>query len=275
VYKADDPPAQYSGVEGKDPFDKETKVKPNDVTAAIYLLIRTQDITSEVFNCPSTDAVKMNYGDKKFDEFSNFKSEENLSFSFANPYPGNKAIEAGYRMDVTLGAEFAIAADMNPGRAAGADVTPKDGPADDKAQKDRLRKANSLNHRGDGQNVLYGDGHVEFMATPFAGVKADNIYTVAGAADGSKTTSETISGSPAGADDSVLLPVATASPHKRAPEEMERALLAEFRKMQPEMRRQLRQLEAEEGASSERVRQLKAMLDAMEKEAAEIEAKQK
>src|SRR5687767_10149854 len=34
----------------------------DDVTAAIFQLLRTQDITSEVFTCPSSNAEKDNYG---------------------------------------------------------------------------------------------------------------------------------------------------------------------------------------------------------------------
>jgi prepilin-type processing-associated H-X9-DG protein len=42
---------------------------------------------------------------------------------------------------------------------------------------------NSNNHKNDGQNVLYGDGHVEFQASPYCGMYRDdaqfrdNIYT--------------------------------------------------------------------------------------------------
>src|SRR3954470_8796424 len=34
----------------------------NDVTAALFMLLRTQDITSEVFMCPSSNAEKDDYG---------------------------------------------------------------------------------------------------------------------------------------------------------------------------------------------------------------------
>jgi hypothetical protein len=37
--------------------------------------------------------------------------------------------------------------------------------------------ANSPNHGQAGQNVLYGDMHVEFRVTPYCGVDGDNIYT--------------------------------------------------------------------------------------------------
>ena len=44
--------------------------------------------------------------------------------------------------------------------------------------KDRMR-INSPNHGGDGQNVLYQDGHVDWCNTPCCGIYDDNIYTVA------------------------------------------------------------------------------------------------
>jgi prepilin-type processing-associated H-X9-DG protein len=62
-----------------------------------------------------------------------------------------------------------------------------------------MKLANTLNHEQDGQNVLFGDGHVEYCNTPFVGIEKDNIYT-------SKTGG--IAESPADKDDSVLLPPA-------------------------------------------------------------------
>jgi prepilin-type processing-associated H-X9-DG protein len=46
-----------------------------------------------------------------------------------------------------------------------------------------MQQANSNNHKKDGQNVLYGDGHVEFQASCYSGSfrddvqYRDNIYT--------------------------------------------------------------------------------------------------
>jgi len=37
--------------------------------------------------------------------------------------------------------------------------------------------ANSPNHDKDGQNILFGDGHVDWSSTAFAGRGQDNIYT--------------------------------------------------------------------------------------------------
>jgi hypothetical protein len=38
---------------------------------------------------------------------------------------------------------------------------------------------NTPNHGGDGQNVLYQDGHADWANTPCCGINDDNIYTVA------------------------------------------------------------------------------------------------
>jgi len=34
---------------------------------------------------------------------------------------------------------------------------------------------NSNNHKKDGQNVLYGDGHVEFQSSPYSGSFRDDV----------------------------------------------------------------------------------------------------
>jgi prepilin-type processing-associated H-X9-DG protein len=102
-----------------------------------------------------------------------------------------------------VGAEFAVAADVNPGVGGGYDVTA----VNENSKASDMQKANSPNHQGAGENVLYGDGHVEFQQNPFCGTKRDCIYTVAGGTPQvPTTTSKTVVGSPTWAGDSVLLP---------------------------------------------------------------------
>jgi prepilin-type processing-associated H-X9-DG protein len=182
-------------------------VGTNNVCAAIFLLIRTQDITPEVFICPSSQAVRDNFGggSNSAQSRSNFtKLPDNLSYSFANPYPDQAAIDGGYRLSSLTGAEFAVAADINPGKQGTTyDVTI---PTLTSSTRD-MQRANSPNHAGQGENILYGDGHVEFVLNPFAGVRRDNVYTVSGATDGTSPTSATIVGPPKWQGDSVLLPI--------------------------------------------------------------------
>jgi prepilin-type processing-associated H-X9-DG protein len=210
----DDP---EDGGRERDPFlTSGPKASPhrrdNDVVAAIFLLVRTQDITPEVFVCPTSDAEKDTYGGiatpargaSALNKVSFSSWRKNLSYSYANPYPSNDAVTNGkYTLDTNRGAEFAVAADLNPGVGGNYDVT---SPLNEAASQKTMQKANSPNHQGAGQNVLFGDGHVDFVQNPFCGVQRDNIYTVSGSTDGTRTTSKTVVGSPTAAHDSVLLP---------------------------------------------------------------------
>jgi prepilin-type processing-associated H-X9-DG protein len=64
-----------------------------------------------------------------------------------------------------------------------------------------MKFANSENHEREGQNVLFGDGHVTYVPNPFCGVSQDNIYTAQNVAKPTQFAS------PANASDSILLPV--------------------------------------------------------------------
>jgi hypothetical protein len=74
-----------------------------------------------------------------------------------------------------------------------------------------LQRANSGNHLWEGQNVLYGDMHVQWSDTCFAGIQKDNIYG-AGKLNGDGTIDPiayAIVAPPAHSRDSVLLPTAS------------------------------------------------------------------
>lgn len=181
---------------------------PNDVTAALFLLMRTQDITSMIFVCPSTglDTFEFGGGTRNALHWTNWPGNEglrkHLSYSYQNPYPSADAISKGFKLNSAISAEFAVASDMNPGGEALLKLTPRDGMR-------RQREGNSFNHDRDGQNILYGDGHVEFFNNPFAGVKRENIFTFGDSGSETPDTGgEGIVGSPVGPNDSILLPTA-------------------------------------------------------------------
>lgn len=151
----------------------------NDVSAALFLLIRTEDITSEVFTCPSSNAYKFDYGGgaNTGQNYVNFPNafKNNLSYSYADPYPTNDATSAGFKMNNSVTPDFAVAADISCGTAG----TPNDnifGTTSSADASSAQRKANSNNHNKDGQNVLYGDGHVEFQNNVWVGSAKDHIY---------------------------------------------------------------------------------------------------
>ena len=121
---------------------------------------------------------------------------------YQHPYPDGNAIGAGFKLNNSISAEFAVASDMTPG-LVGDDDNVLAVTSTSSAQQ--MKRGNSNNHDGDGQNVLYGDGHVEFQQNPFVGVQRDNVYTArTGKAPDPK--SELVVASPYDANDSILLP---------------------------------------------------------------------
>jgi type II secretory pathway pseudopilin PulG len=164
----------FTGPYADNPFAGDGRVSANDVTASLFLLIRQGYAPPELFVCPSTGDVPdpMTGPDANptpREARANFKRARNLSYSYASPF----GRAPGYKLDEYRDAVFVLMADRNPGRLAPGDVT---GPAFDAKPID-MSPANSTNHRRAGQSVLYADIHVEFRASPYAGVGGDNIYT--------------------------------------------------------------------------------------------------
>ena len=151
----------------------------NDVTASLFLLLRTTDTAPITFVCPATDGRADDFAGRDARERSNFTDwRRNLSYSYANPFPDRAALERSHARNLIrrfAGSEFAYAADRNPGASA----------------------VNSPNHRGRGQNVLYGDGRVEWCQSRNVGVNRDDVYLNA---DGN------VVASPVDVTDSLLLP---------------------------------------------------------------------
>ncbi|CAN5459262.1 hypothetical protein BH09PLA1_BH09PLA1_08620 [soil metagenome] len=192
------PIAVGTGIAAHDPFAPAGPVA-NDVTAALWLLARAEKLPPAVFICPYNDvnefaadrAVPINQSN-----FTDYK--RNLGYSYANPYPDAAAANAGYRLTSKVGSTFAVVADLNPGvsverRADPFRPTPAAGSVD-------MKFGNSGNHEREGQNVLFGDGHVTYELNPFCGVNRDNIYTA------QQAVRPNLYVSPSSPTDTVLLP---------------------------------------------------------------------
>ncbi|MEO6435507.1 MAG: prepilin-type N-terminal cleavage/methylation domain-containing protein [Tepidisphaeraceae bacterium] len=183
----------------------------NDISAALFLLLRTQDLTSEVFTCPSSNAEKDLYGGGTNAPINRtqFSGSRNLSYSYQNPYAGTTAIGSGFKLNNSIGAEFAVAADINPGTGPTLTQDNVAAPTNTSSAKD-MRLGNSNNHDKDGQNILYGDGHVAWESNPFVATNRDNIYTAytsvttAGPQPPSGVVTQNLSSFDA--NDSILLP---------------------------------------------------------------------
>jgi len=196
-------------------FEKPGTASPvgnNNVCASFFLVLKSQDITSESFICPSSQGERDTFQLQTPQDRANFTSIPlNLTYSYIVPFQSTKASTAGLRFNTSfLNADFAVAADINPGTKGGDPKDDVETPKPDDSTK-IMRNANSNNHNGDGQNVLYGDGHVDFSATPWCGAlrptgHRDNIYTWgATGADGSGDKCTTAQG-PDDQYDSYLLP---------------------------------------------------------------------
>lgn len=175
----------FTGADDANPFAADSAVRPNDVTASLWLLVRTVDAKTEWFVCPSSDGTRDLVEDaagRPVDARSrgNFRSAAHLTYAVASPFSGVPE----YALNDTLPSGFVIIADQGPsidslapGRAPAADASPR-----------ALAMGNSVNHRRGGQNVLYPQGTVIFETTPYCGVgrvrsgdrtlvPGDNIYT--------------------------------------------------------------------------------------------------
>ncbi|HEY0007874.1 MAG TPA: prepilin-type N-terminal cleavage/methylation domain-containing protein [Tepidisphaeraceae bacterium] len=183
----------FSGVSSDDPFvgtgvaantagTDAQRPGDNDVTAALFLLLRTQDIGAAVFVCPSsnaeTDALMTGTTNETADKRGNFTGTNNLSYGISNPYANivNGTPFAWNASGVLGGSEVAVAADRGPIQAT---ITAGIGYTANQASSQN-RTLNSPNHNQDGQNILYSDGHVDWATTVWAGEQKDNIYTAAG-----------------------------------------------------------------------------------------------
>ncbi len=177
------PDVSNSGFAATQPFAPEGP-GPNNVPAAMFLLIRTEEVSAYRFTCPASLAESDRFGGISPALRSNFSDVKlNLAYGMHNPYANDATLAAGFKWGPQwLPASFALMADMGP--APGPKFLPQSG--------------NSPNHDGEGQNVLYADGSVEFRTTPLAGVEQDHIY---------RTRLNSILDSPQDPTDSILLPI--------------------------------------------------------------------
>jgi prepilin-type N-terminal cleavage/methylation domain-containing protein len=170
IYKIGTAPKSFTHPEAVDPYSGTPRPDDNDITAALFMLIRNADLNPEVFNCPSSNQEKDSLNNLPATSRSNFTHESNLSYSYAHPYPNQTAVSQGYKLHSGVVADLAIAADRNE-----PDPTWTTNRRFDEAQS-KIRLGNSSNHEREGQNVMFNDGHVEWFTTAWCGYNKDHIY---------------------------------------------------------------------------------------------------
>jgi len=192
-------PVFFTGFGSDNPFALSVPYE-NDATAALFLLVRSKLLSLNVFICPSSTQRVDDLGDRSIMQCSNFSDSLplgwSLSYSYANPYSGDRGLareDADYKLTPQTRGDFAIAADRNDGDDRFKNLNWN-------APQSDMKAMNSQNHKREGQNVLYNDGHVVWCNNPFVGIDRDNIYTRAGDSANKR-------GWPHGKNDSVLLPM--------------------------------------------------------------------
>jgi len=151
------------------------------VTRSYWMLVRSGDITVKQFICPSAGDTED--ATENLEMYYDFTGYSNISYGYQVPF-GPRDTQPREGMDNRQ----IIAADKGP-------FYPKTGfttnPPWDGGQSGLLttedppkvwRQYNSANHggqaNGEGENVLFGDGHASFVRIPASGIDNDNIYTV-------------------------------------------------------------------------------------------------
>ena len=151
-------------------------------TRAYWMLVRTGSITVTQFICPSAgDEVDPT---EDIELYYDFQCYQNISYGYQVPF-GPRATQPREGMDnrqavasdkgpfYDCGVQTNVQPDWDQGEG-GIPLSLDDSPK-------MWRWFNSWNHggkdNGEGQNVLFGDGHATFARTPTAGIDNDNIYT--------------------------------------------------------------------------------------------------
>lgn len=175
----------HDGQVGMDRKEQSFSVNPNastqvSVTRSFWMLVRTGDVTVKQFVCPSTgeDADPT----ENIELYYDFTDYGNVSYGYQVPF-GPRSTRPREGMDNRQG----VAADKGPFYLLTTSPT-WDGGRDGLLTTDDAPKAwrryNSPNHggrsNGEGQNVLFADGHAKFERRPIVGIDKDNIYTYIG-----------------------------------------------------------------------------------------------
>jgi prepilin-type N-terminal cleavage/methylation domain-containing protein len=229
--------AYESTYNSPDSFGTQTKFAgspypmQNSVVASMFLILKTQDLSTAVFDCPSSNATPGNFpavgtnpaGPVGYQAWDSANNLQYISYSIENPFPSTTALAGGWKWNAAISPDYAIAADINPGDAPppvpGTSVATAPSSVDPSSSRTQMMGANSPNHLQEGQNVMYGDFHVEWYPSCFAGSQQgsgsqtwqDNIYPANTGTGNTYTGGHKVQDLQAPYDrfDTVLLPSAT------------------------------------------------------------------
>lgn len=201
------------------PFSSTNPAGPvgaNSCSASLYLLLRGRYAVPDVFRCPSNSVAEA-LDASTIDNYSNFPSpfRAYCSYSYAAQFPNQKALNEGWHYNQTLPPDYPLAGDINPGKGgrnfSNSDTQDVTAVAYNDSPR-AMAKANSNNHKNQGQQVVYVDGHVEWADSPFCGplkpgrAWRDNIFANTNGVDERTGRGGTVHTEPNEATDVVLHP---------------------------------------------------------------------
>ena len=145
-------------------------------TRHLWVLVKNNYVDGKNFLCPNRkDAEKIKLAGADINNYNDFLSRQSVHYSFI--FMCDKSAKRDQSSKLVL------MADRNPVFEKVIDGKRIAYQNRDKFTvimiNDQLRKMMSTNHRGKGQNVLFGDGHVKFLKSRI--VNNDDIYTIRGA----------------------------------------------------------------------------------------------
>ncbi len=165
----------------------DTQSTTLSTTRAFWMLIRApkSPVTPKLCICPSSDGAP------------NEDTDYSLAYDFGktNPPSAENYKQISYGIQVPFGTagrgtmeravQMALAADKgwysNANKEGSGGTDPGNVRATSVSTPEDWKPWNSPNHggggEGEGQNILFGDFHVEFSRNPIVGIGLDNIYT--------------------------------------------------------------------------------------------------
>jgi hypothetical protein len=182
------------------------------VSASLYLLVRYVEVEPKSFVCARGEPKAIPFRPARY-RARGRKPADLWDFGPNPPLHCSYAYHVPYGLHaLTISGEpgLAVAADRNPwidspfAKAQDfskfkPDIAPFGG------TRDEARRGNAVAHKGDGQNVLFLDSHVEFAIRPFCGIDDDNIYTSWNGDDKARGTPPKLGSQPADKLDSLLV----------------------------------------------------------------------
>jgi hypothetical protein len=150
------------------------------ISSCFYLLVKYAEVTPKSFICRGDSGTrefkpaKYIRGKAELIDFWDFGPEptKHCSYSYHQPF-------SSYPLTTSSEPGMAMAADRNPWMAAPASngKAAKFTQFHPEGNRKAVKIGNAIQHKEDGQNVLFVDNHVNFEKNPFCGVNDDNIYT--------------------------------------------------------------------------------------------------